>query len=180
MECAMAYLQLEELTSRKGEKILLFLTAENMAGVALTTLPVYVLTTSSPFLLRLLLLLGATAVGFVATWELGGLALYERVLWQLRGLLRRRMGGSQLTPEQLLGGRMAVDLTPPLRLDGPIEEVPRAALTTRNTPHIWHASDDHHAMVAQALRTSGRLDAVPVDMAAGSQLEVVEGNDVVL
>ena len=44
----MAYPQLEDLCSRKREKVALFLTAENMAGVLAIALPAYQLHTAQP------------------------------------------------------------------------------------------------------------------------------------
>ena len=59
----MPYQQLEEIRSRKKEKVALFLTAENLAGLMVTTMPVYVATANfHSFGLRMLLLaLAATS-----------------------------------------------------------------------------------------------------------------------
>ena len=50
----MAYPQLEELTSRKREKVALFFTAEHMAGMLAVGLPAYVATLGTTFWLRAL------------------------------------------------------------------------------------------------------------------------------
>ena len=112
----MAYEQLEEIRGRKGEKIVLFLTVENLVGVVCLALPVYLATTSAPFLVRLVLLALAGVLGYVATVEIGGLALYARVSWLVRGWLRRRAdqfsGGGGTTPRAdralRVGGAIAV------------------------------------------------------------------------
>jgi hypothetical protein len=70
----MAYPQLEDLCSRKREKVALFLTAENMAGVLAIALPAYSATLQTTFWLRLLILLAACVLGLVLTSEINGLA----------------------------------------------------------------------------------------------------------
>ena len=77
----MAYHQLEDLTSRKREKVALFLTAENMAGLLAVALPCYLGTAHVELWLRIPILITAAALGVALTSEVQGLALYERVLW---------------------------------------------------------------------------------------------------
>ena len=96
----MPYPQLEELCSRKREKVALFLTAENMAGVFAVALPAYLGTLHTTFWLRLLILLAALVLGIALTSEINGLAFYERVLWRLRGWVRRRASGATLQPAE--------------------------------------------------------------------------------
>jgi hypothetical protein len=96
----MAYPQLEDLCSRKREKVALFLTAENMAGVLAIALPAYSATLQTTFWLRLLILLAACVLGLVLTSEINGLACYERVLWRVRGWARRRTVGATLRPAE--------------------------------------------------------------------------------
>ena len=110
----MAYEQLEQISARKGEKIAAFLTIENAAGLLLTVLPAYLLSGSLPLLLRALVLGAAAALGIGATLEFRGLALYERLLWRGRGLLRVRLQSRRITPEQLVGAPRSVRADRPL------------------------------------------------------------------
>jgi len=94
----MPYPQLEELCSRKREKVALFLTAEQMAGVFAVALPAYLGTLHTTLWLRVLILLAALGLGLALTSEINGLAFYERVLWRLRGRARRSASGATLRP----------------------------------------------------------------------------------
>lgn len=88
----MAYSQLEELCSRRHEKVAAFLTAENMAGLGAIALPVYIVTASmQAFWLRILILIAAAILGIALTRDVQGLAFYERVFCRLKGRVRRRL-----------------------------------------------------------------------------------------
>src|SRR5437773_11826301 len=78
---------IDEIQSRKGEKVALFLTFENAAGLILAVLPAFLLSGALPWWLRILIVLAAGAVGVLATLEVGGLAFYERVTWAIRGTI---------------------------------------------------------------------------------------------
>ena len=117
----MPYAHIEEIKNRTDEKIALFLTAENGMGLMAGALPTYILTQSLPFLVRVLLIVLAASIGVALTVKVGGLALYARLLWQLRGLVRRRVAGGRITPEQLAGGRVATAPTRALRVGGPVQ-----------------------------------------------------------
>lgn len=120
----MAYQQLEEIGGRKQEKIFLFLTIENLGGLLALGMPVYIITGSWPFFLRMAVVLVAAAAGVGCTFDIGGMALYTRVLWQIRGLIRRASsGGGRITPEQLAGQRVVVRDDRALRAKGPIRLV---------------------------------------------------------
>ena len=121
----MAYEQLEEIRGRKGEKILLFLTVENLVGVVCLALPLYLATSAAPFLVRLVLLALASTLGYLVTIEIGGLALYERVVWTGRGWLRRRVLDGHLSPEQLSTGGSTVRADRALRVGGAIAAATR-------------------------------------------------------
>ena len=97
----MPYHQLEELTSRKREKVALFLTAEHMAGVLVIAVPVYVCTLGTSFWLRAVLLVLAAVLGVLVTTDVNGMAFYERALWWLRGRLRRLVTGKLIDPMEL-------------------------------------------------------------------------------
>lgn len=75
----MPHEMIDEIQSRKGEKVALFLTFENAAGLILGVLPAFILSGALPWWLRILIVLAAGAVGVLATLEVGGLAFYERV-----------------------------------------------------------------------------------------------------
>lgn len=122
----MPYQHIEQITERKGEKIALFLTAENAAGLMLAALPVYLITGGLPFWLRAVALGLAAILGVVATLDIGGLALYERVVWRVRGLIRQRVSGRTVRPEQLAGATPATRRERALRAGGPIQIVRRA------------------------------------------------------
>ena len=99
----MPHQMIDEIQSRKGEKVALFLTFENAAGLILGVLPAFILSGAMPWWLRILLVLAAGIVGVLATLEVGGLAFYERVTWAVRGAIATRAQGDQITPEQLIG-----------------------------------------------------------------------------
>lgn len=132
----MPYQHIEQITERKGEKIALFLTAENAAGLMLATLPVYLVTGGLPFWLRAVALGLAALLGVVATLDIGGLALYERVVWRARGLIRQRVSGRTVRPEQLAGATPATRRERALRAGGPIQIVRRAGRGEQRRPAL--------------------------------------------
>jgi hypothetical protein len=101
----MAYQQLEELTSRKREKVALLLTAEHMAGILAVAVPVYAGTSGTSFWLRAVLLLLAAVLGLLVTSDLNGMAAYERALWWLRGRVRRLLIGRVVDPLEFAAAR---------------------------------------------------------------------------
>jgi hypothetical protein len=114
---------IDEIQSRKGEKVALFLTFENAAGLILGVLPAFILSGAMPWWLRILIVLAAGAVGVLATLEVGGLAFYERVTWAVRGTIAKRAEGERITPEQLIGARAVGRRDRALPIDGPIRAV---------------------------------------------------------
>ncbi|MDP9315319.1 MAG: hypothetical protein M3R24_31400 [Chloroflexota bacterium] len=119
----MAYEQLEEIRSRKREKVALFLTAENMGGLLLATLPVYLATAQfQSFFLRVILLIMAAVFGVTITLEVAGLPMYERLLWRVRGFMRVKTAGAMLTPDQFSPVPVATHVQI-LPVDGPIRVV---------------------------------------------------------
>ncbi len=119
----MAYEQLEEIRSRKREKVALFLTAENMGGLLLATLPVYLATAQfQSFFLRVSLLIMAAVLGVTITLEVAGLPMYERLLWRVRGFMRVKTAGAMLTPDQFSPVPVATHVQI-LPVDGPIRVV---------------------------------------------------------
>ncbi len=115
------YQHIEELRSRRHEKVALLLTVENFAGLLFVAFPVYLSTTGlEPYWLRMLVTIIAGVVGIGVTLDLGGLALYERLIWQIRGLIRRGLQGDRIRPPDLPGTALELRARP-LANDGPIK-----------------------------------------------------------
>lgn len=130
----MPHQMIDEIQSRKGEKVALFLTFENAAGLILGVLPTFALSAALPWWLRVLLVGAAGTVGVLATLEVGGLAFYERVLWAARGALAQRAAGAQVTPEQLIGAKAPGRRDRALPIDGPIRLVSGPNTQRRRRP----------------------------------------------
>ena len=120
----MPYPQLEELTSRRREKVALFLTAENMAGLLAIGLPAYLGTLSVEIWLRILILIAAAVLGVALTTDVHGMACYERVLWWVRGRARRQMTGAVIRPAEFTPVQVVPDARA-LPVGGPLRRMPR-------------------------------------------------------
>ena len=118
----MPYEQLEDIRSRKQEKVAVFLTAQHVGGLLCVTVPVYIATLQFSFVLRTLLLITAAILGICLTLEIGGLACYERLLWRVRGAVRVHTTTPVLSPEQFTGVP-AVHIERALPAGGPIRVV---------------------------------------------------------
>jgi hypothetical protein len=129
----MPYEQLEEIQSRRGEKIAMFLTLENAVGLILVAFPAYIVSAGMPFVLRVLIVLTAAALGVLATIEVNGMTAYARLLWAVRGIIRRRIQGERITPAQLIGAPTLAQADRPLPRGGPIRRrsAAPASLPTR-------------------------------------------------
>ncbi len=150
----MPYPQLEELTSRKREKVALFLTAENMAGLLAVGLPAYLGTLGVAIWLRILILIAAAVLGVALTSEVNGMAFYERVLWWLRGRVRRRMTGGMIRPVEFAAAP-AVHGERALPLGGSLRRVKRSAGTRAEPASMAGAARTaatHHARGALVQR----------------------------
>lgn len=121
---------IEELTSRKKEKIATFLTFESIVAVILGFMPIFMISSSWPLLTRVPLCVAAAVAGYVVTLELHGLPLYEHVLWTARGLFRLRVHGNRVVPEDLPGAIPAPDEDRVITVSGPIELVQHRAAAT--------------------------------------------------
>jgi len=119
----MPHQMIDEIQSRKGEKVALFLTFENAAGLILGVLPAFILSGALPWWLRILLVLAAGIVGVLATLEVGGLAFYERLAWAVRGTLATRAVGERITAGQLVGAPTVGRRDRALPIDGPVRAV---------------------------------------------------------
>lgn len=136
----MPYQHIEEIQSRKSEKIALFLTVENALGLILTALPAYLISNGLPFVLRILVVGAAAFLGVIATLDVGGMTFYERMVWRVRGALRQRVGGRTIMPDQLVGSSN-VRHDRPLAVGGPIQLRPerrasRARLSSAQAPSL--------------------------------------------
>jgi hypothetical protein len=116
---------IEELTSRKKEKIATFLTFESIVAVLLAFMPIFMVSGSWPLLIRVPACAAAAVAGYVLTLELHGLPLYEHLLWTARGLYRLRVHGTHVGPEDLPGAIPAPDEDRVIAANGPIELVQR-------------------------------------------------------
>ena len=97
----MPYRMLEELQSRKKEKVAMFLTFENIVGLILLGFSVLIGSASLPLLVRAPLVAGTVLLGVFLILEAQSLPIYERVLWSVRGMIRIRTTGGILAPEDL-------------------------------------------------------------------------------
>jgi hypothetical protein len=143
---------IEELTSRKKEKIATFLTFESIVAVILGFMPIFMISSSWPLLTRVPLCLVGALVGYVVTLELHGLPLYEHALWTARGLFRLRVHGNRVGPEDLPGAIPAPDQDRVIVVSGPIELVqrdavitPRSLVTPDFIPQLDTAGDEAEA-----------------------------------
>jgi hypothetical protein len=119
---------IEELTSRKKEKIATFLTFESIVAVIITFMPIFMISSSWPLLTRVPLCLGAAVAGYICTVELHGMPLYEHVVWTARGLFRLRVHGNRVVPEDLPGAIPVPDQDRVVAASGPIELVQRTSV----------------------------------------------------
>ena len=144
---------IEELTSRKKEKIATFLTFESIVAVILAFMPIFMISGSWPLLTRVPLCAAAAAAGYVMTLELHGMPLYEHVVWTARGLFRLRTQGSRVVPEDLPGAIPAPDKDRVVAASGPIELVQRHAAAAPRTPPLLSTAQrpDSEAEGAEAL-----------------------------
>jgi len=116
---------LEELQSRKKEKVAMFLTFENIIGLILLGFPVFVGSAALPLLLRAPLVVGAALLGVFLTLEAQGLPIYERVVWRVRGNIRIRTSGDTISPDNLAGAAQTPTQERALAVDGPIRTAQR-------------------------------------------------------
>jgi hypothetical protein len=118
---------IEELTSRKQEKIATFLTFESIVAVLIGFMPLFMISSGWPLLVRVPACAGAAVAGYLMTVEVRGLPLYEQLTWTARGLFRLHVHGRRVVPEDLPGAIPAPDQDRVIAASGPIELVQRGA-----------------------------------------------------
>jgi hypothetical protein len=121
------YRQIEELRERKGEKMVAFLTMENTMGAGAGGITLFILGAAFDDLIKWLLTGSGLLIGLILTLDWGGVALYQRLLWIGRGLLRQWLHGGSISPDTLAGTTVVTHREPALRVGGPIEIVTRDA-----------------------------------------------------
>ena len=134
----MPYRMLEEIQDRRKEKVAVFLTTQNIFGLVIMVVPTYVLTAGLPLLLRGLALILGAAIGFAVTLDHDGLPLYEKGLWLVRGIIRRALNGTVMTPESLMGAIVGHQQDRAIQVDGPIQPIQRVPRARRNRLAAGH------------------------------------------
>lgn len=163
----MPYQQLEELQSRRREKVAKFLTAEQLFAMMFLVVPVFIGTASFGFWVRGLLLVAAGILGLVLTLETDGMPLYGRLLWRIRGMFRLMMVGRLITPQHL-AGTISEQGDRPLPINSPIRLIREEDLQARRrTTLVQHAPPrdeaaariDTHQVDDTTARTNGHAHA---------------------
>jgi hypothetical protein len=131
IETPMPYQHIEQIRDRKGEKIFLFLTVQNLVGLVAGGGAVYLMTAFLPWWARALLVLAGALIGVALTFDAGGVAGYDRIAWWVRGRLRTLTSGSDVTPDALMGTKVQARGDRPLRVGGPVQMVRREQMSTR-------------------------------------------------
>ena len=119
----MPYEQIEELASRRNEKVVLFLTFEAVIAALAGGGVAYLLTGGLPSLVRMLVCLIVAGAAVALTVEIGGLPLYQRVVWWLRGTVRELREGREITPEMVSTRHVAPTSTRSYAEGGSVEIV---------------------------------------------------------
>ena len=128
----MPYTHIEELGDRRQEKYLLGLTIQNVVGVLVLSLPAMLLTNTTTIFIRILSIVSAVGLGIFLTTDMGGMALYEWLLWTIRGHLRLLIRGRMLHPDALHGSPVQQRHITALRVGGPIRPAHWAAPQARS------------------------------------------------
>ena len=121
----MAYRMIEELNNRGNEKVAVFLTMRNIIGIIFLAVPAYLISIPFPILIRAIIIVIGAGVGFALTTELNGMPVYEHGVWQARGFIRRKLGGSIISPESYVGAVVQQETDRATRIDGPIQPILR-------------------------------------------------------
>lgn len=151
------YQHIEHLLTRRGEKVAMFLTIEHMVGGGILAGATMLVTGEIHLLVRIVIGLAAFALGMVITTEMDGMALYERVFWRVRGLVRQTMRGRVLTAEQLAGVQTRSDHRA-VREGGIARKVrQRAATTSAARPLV-------RSVATAAVRRAPTATPVPAPM----------------
>jgi hypothetical protein len=78
-----------------------------------------------PWYLTFLITFVAGGLGLLVTLDMGGMALYERLVWWVRGYLHQKLTSARITPEDVTGGRAIGQRDAALPLGGAVRLVKR-------------------------------------------------------
>jgi hypothetical protein len=131
----MSHQLIDELQSRSGEKVAPFLTMQRATGLIIGVAPTFLISFRSAWWLCLILTAVGAVLGLLATAELRGMVLYERVIADLRGRIAARLHPQRITPAELSGARQIGQRDAAIPLDGAVRVVqsPRATAIARLT-----------------------------------------------
>lgn len=134
----MPYHQLEELGTRRHEKVALYLTFENAVGLIAGAMPAYLVLAATPGIVRILFTIVCGALGVMLTFDTAGLPMYIRLFWRVRGLIRIRTRGILIIPETLIGSphRATSGQARALRIGGAVRLALAPALQHQPATHV--------------------------------------------
>lgn len=122
----MAYRALEQVLSRKNERVFMLVSLQNFFGIAALGLPTFLLTESLGLIARVAATILAGVLGHALTTEVRGMALYERAFWMARGVLAGMLTPPIVRPADIPGTRYrAAPLALPV--GGPVRAIRRPA-----------------------------------------------------
>lgn len=140
----MPHLMIDEIASRKGEKVAAFVTVEQATGVIVGgVLPFLLIFRILPWWMTLLIVATGIVVGVLATTEVGGLAFYERMIWMVRGHVHARMGNQRLFPDDIGGARQVEQRDAAVRVGGAVRRVRVSPPVRSQRPRAGRVALDH-------------------------------------
>lgn len=120
--------------SRRGEKIAPFISVQNAVGMVALGGLAWLFATPFPGVVRFIVTILLTAVGYLITMDLRGMSLFDRMMWLLRGRARTVLRGRVISPDDL-PGTVTQAVIPVTRRDGPVRlrlSPPDVAASSRN------------------------------------------------
>lgn len=119
----MPHEMINEIVVQKGQKVAIFLTVENTTGLIIGgVIPFLITFLTTPWYLCLIITITGLILGFLATVDIGGMAMYERCAWWMRGAITQRQA-QRVLPEDLVGGRAVGQRDAAIPLDGPVRRI---------------------------------------------------------
>lgn len=163
----MPHEMIDEIQSRKGEKVAIFLTMENATGLVLGAIPGFLTTfRTMPWYLCFLITITAGALGFLATIEIGGMAFYERLVWWVRGYLKQWMTNPRITPEEITGASVIGQRDAALPLGGPVRLVRDNRSATLKRPTTVVLGRQRAVPLQSVEQEEGRTNGYSLDLSA--------------